>query len=170
MKKLTYLSLIFGLFIYLGACSDAPTLEKPNTYEVNFPTERYDGIIPDGEVSASYVDSDFGSGTIRTIGLSFTDGDLIVVMTVMMDGNQALPIKDDDEEYGSFVIIDTLGENPEGRYGSIQGTVSATNLKATALSATTGFVTGDFSFSGQFVKFLEPGGDPIPINGSISFN
>ncbi|MCH7396712.1 hypothetical protein MM236_01880 [Belliella sp. DSM 107340] len=169
MRKLIYLSLIFGLFISFGACSDAPTLDKPNTYEVNFPTDKYEGVIPDGEISASYVDADLGSGLIRTISLSFMDGDLSVVMLVMMNGNQALPIRGEDEEFGSFVIIDTLGENPEGRFLSIQGTVSATNIKATALSASTGFLTGDFSFSGQFVKALDPDGDRTPVTGQVSF-
>lgn len=170
MRKLTYLSLIFGLFISIGACSDAPTLDKPNTYEVNFPIENYEGTIPDGEISASYVDADFGSETIRTISLSFVDGNLSVVMLVMMNGNQTLPVREEDEELGSFVIIDTLGENPEGRFVSIQGTVSATNIKATALSASTGFLTGDFTFTGQFVKALDPEGVRTPVTGQVSFD
>ncbi len=170
MKKLTFKLLVFGVYIFLGACSDEPTLTEPNTYEVNFPTDSYEGVIPDGDISASYVDADLGSGTVRTISLAFTDGDFSVVMLVMMDGDQVLPIRDEEEEYGSFVIIDTLGENPEGRYASVQGTVSASNIKATSVSANTGFLTGEFSFSGQFVKFLDPDAGSILIDGKISFN
>ncbi|MCH7411715.1 hypothetical protein MM239_20175 [Belliella sp. DSM 111904] len=170
MGKLLYKFLAIGLVVLMVACSQAPSLDQPNNYEVNFPNQKFSGTIPDGEYTAAYVDSDFGSGMIRTMTIGFSDGDLIVNLLVMMDGNRVLPIRSEEEEFGSYVTIYTMGDAIEGNHGSIQGNISVSNIKTTAISANTGFLTGEFSFSGQFVRIMEPAMEPIPVNGKFSVN
>ncbi|MCH7400800.1 hypothetical protein ACFOUP_12535 [Belliella kenyensis] len=170
MGKRLYKFLAIGLVVLMVACDQAPSLDQPNNYEVNFPNQRFSGTIPDGEYTAAYVDSDFGSGMIRTMTVGFSDGDLTVNLLIMMDGNRVLPIRTEDDDFGSYITINTMGEDIEGYHGSIQGSISISNIKTTAISGKTGFLTGEFSFSGQFVRIMEPDMEPLPVNGKFSVN